>query len=196
MNRLKQSTLIDLIGLNQKYSSVDYPKTEIVSDNQSSRLEVQIFSIIRKIWIEFTGDTQVFQIFQVEGGGGGRKEWYTPPAFRGSVRLRRTGTFIGLCLLSHFLSCFLSSYPFPLLTTDVHSLFQEVDTSNITEYIRELWLYDKILSMIYYDIYKHTPVYYTFLFMSFFVLYSIIKNIYTLKNKQTNKNGLPGTPLY
>ena len=44
----------------------------------------------------------------------GSKEWYPPPACRAwnSMRLLRTGTFISLRLLSHFLSCFLSSHLF------------------------------------------------------------------------------------
>ena len=46
----------------------------------------------------------------------GCKECPTPPACRAqsSRGLLRTGTFISLRLLSHFLSCFLSSLPFPL----------------------------------------------------------------------------------
>ena len=46
----------------------------------------------------------------------GCKECPIPPACRAqsSRGLLRTGTFISLRLLSHFLSCFLSSLPFPL----------------------------------------------------------------------------------
>ena len=45
-------------------------------------------------------------------------------------------------------------------TTDIHKLFQEVNTSKITEYLKELGLYDKIWSIIFQDLYIHLIIIY------------------------------------
>ena len=51
-------------------------------------------------------------------------------------------------------------------TTDVHTLSREVDFSKITENLKELGLYDKIWTVIYWDLYKDMVFQYTFSFIS------------------------------
>ena len=60
-------------------------------------------------------------------------------------------------------------------TTDIHTLFQEVDASKITEYRKELGLYNKIWCMIYQDLYIHLIIIIIPVFLfSFYILFSIL----------------------
>ena len=75
-------------------------------------------------------------------------------------------------------------------TTDVHTLFREVDSSKITEYLKEIKLFDKIKDHVKQDLFINTIFQYMYIHLLYLYKLTpvghIVYNFYHFLNKNTD----------